>query len=797
MQSAEFPPNEAQRLQSLRALAVLDTVHEKEFDALVKAAALVCGVPISLVSLVDADRQWFKANVGLPGVEQTPRDVAFCAHAILDDVIFEVPDASADPRFADNPLVSSAPDIRFYAGAPLRLTDGSRVGTLCVIDRVPHLLTPVQRELLMHLATVAVAALESRLKARSFVQSEARFRALSDASPLGVFATDAEGACTYTNARWQAIYGMTLAESLGHGWARTLHPDDRDAVFTEWTRTATLGQDFDMEFRVRRDDGVTLVVHCMARPVLGEDGMPNGHVGSVEDISERRRAQQALITERTRLATLIDGTGAGTWEWNVQTGEVKVNQRWAEILGWTLQELGAVNNQFRADLAHPDELSRTRVLLREHFGGQSEAYVAEVRLRHRQGHWVWVQDRGRLITRTAEGNPEWVFGTHVDITPRKQQELEMRRQQELLDRTGRLARVGGWEVDISSAQLRWSDEVRRLHGLPLSFQPEISSAIDFYAPQARPVIKAAVELAMSQGKPWDLELPLLRADGRQAWVHTVGEVQFVDGQPARISGAIQDITDRHAMNVVLAHKTAELKRSNEELERFAYITSHDLQEPLRMVTSYGQLLTRRHLADLKPEAQEFVAYMVDGGQRAQALIRDLLSLARLDSRAKAWTPVSLETTLAEVLRPLQLRVQETGAEVSHDPLPTVVADAAQIGQLMANLLGNALKFRGQAAPRVHVSAVREGSGWRISVRDNGIGIEPRYFDRIFQMFQRLHLRTEYEGTGIGLAICKKVVERHGGQMGVESVPGEGATFFFTLPDHTPVLPAAAAAQQPG
>jgi chemotaxis family two-component system sensor kinase Cph1 len=156
--------------------------------------------------------------------------------------------------------------------------------------------------------------------------------------------------------------------------------------------------------------------------------------------------------------------------------------------------------------------------------------------------------------------------------------------------------------------------------------------------------------------------------------------------------------------------------------------------------------------------------------------------------------VSLEATLAGVMRPLRLRVQETGAEVSHDPLPTVVADAAQLGQLMANLVGNALKFRGKAAPRVHVGAVREGSGWRISVRDNGIGIEPRYFDRIFQMFQRLHLRTEYEGTGIGLAICKKVVERHGGHMGVESTPGQGATFFFTLPDHAPGPQAAAAAR---
>ncbi len=789
-----LPPDEADRLRALHELEVLDTPPEEEFDALVKAAALVCGVPISLVSLVDAERQWFKANVGLPGVSQTARDVAFCAHAILQEGIFEVPDATQDVRFAGNPLVQSNPDIRFYAGAPLKTEDGARIGTLCVIDRQPRALTSGQRETLGHLATAASAALQSRRRARRYRQSEARFRALSEASPLGVFATDADGGCTYTNARWQAIYGLTLAQSLGQGWSRTLHPDDKQAVFAEWQRTAVLGQDFDMSFRVRRDDGSTAEVRCIARPVLADDGRPQGHVGSVEDLSEKRQVQRALVAERNRLAAVSDGTGAGVWEWNVCTGEVRVNARWAETVGWTLAELGELTNQFRVELAHPDELEATRALLREHFGGRSEAYVAEVRLRHRQGHWVWVQDRGRLITRTADGKPEWMFGTHIDISQRKHQETELRHQQELLDRTGRLARVGGWELDVATSELRWSDEASRIHGQAPGFRPQVAAAIDFYAPEARPVIAAAVERAMAEGIPWDLELPLLRADGRRIWVHTVGEVEFQEDRPARIFGAIQDISDRHALDQVLASKTAELKRSNQELERLAYITSHDLQEPLRMVTSYGQLLTRRHRADLKPEAQEFVAYMVEGGQRAQSLIRDLLSLARLDSRAEIWAPVSLEAVLQDCLRPLALRIRETGAQLTHDPLPTVVGDVRQLGQLMTNLLGNALKFRGEEAVRVHVAAAREGTGWRISVRDNGIGIEPCFFDRIFEMFQRLHLRTAYEGTGIGLAICKKVVERHGGHIGVTSAPGQGSCFFFTLPDHA--QPARALAANP-
>ena len=225
----------------------------------------------------------------------------------------------------------------------------------------------------------------------------------------------------------------------------------------------------------------------------------------------------------------------------------------------------------------------------------------------------------------------------------------------------------------------------------------------------------------------------------------------------------------------------ELARSNKELEQFAYVASHDLQEPLRMVTSYVQLLARRYKGKLDSDADDFIGFAVDGAVRMWKLINDLLTYSRVGIRGKESESTDSETVLNQSFNDLKVAIEENGAVVTHDPLPTVMVDRSQLGQLFQNLVGNAIKFRGNEPPRVAISASRNGNGWTFSVRDNGVGIAPEYSERIFIIFQRLHSRQKYAGTGIGLAICKKIVERHGGRIWVESEVGKGATFYFTLP----------------
>ena len=228
-------------------------------------------------------------------------------------------------------------------------------------------------------------------------------------------------------------------------------------------------------------------------------------------------------------------------------------------------------------------------------------------------------------------------------------------------------------------------------------------------------------------------------------------------------------------------RTSELARSNAELEQFAYIASHDLQEPLRMVSSYVQLLGRRYKGKIDRDADEFINFAAEGAIRMQRLINDLLAYSRVGTRGKRFGEVNLDAALAQALENLQLVIQEKKASVTHDPLPMAFGDSGQLTQVFQNLIDNAIKFCGEAPPRVHISFRLEGTDCVCSVQDNGIGIAPEYLNRLFLLFQRLHTRQEYPGTGLGLAICKRIVERHGGNIWVESIPDEGSIFYFKIP----------------
>ena len=306
--------------------------------------------------------------------------------------------------------------------------------------------------------------------------------------------------------------------------------------------------------------------------------------------------------------------------------------------------------------------------------------------------------------------------------------------------------------------------------------------IDFVHPDDRASTVAEAARLRSGAETTAFENRYRRKDGSHIWLRWRAHADF---QSELFYAVARDITDQKQAENALKASAAELARSNDELTQFACIASHDLQEPLRMVASFLKLIEKRYAPVLDADGKKFIGFAVDGARRMQTLIQDLLSLSRVQTRARPAESTDCAKVFRNVTTDLQIAIAEAGATITCDTLPVLMADSIQITQLFQSLLGNAIKFRSKVPIRIHVGAVRRDDEWEFSISDNGIGIEPQFFDRIFGIFQRLRTENDLPGNGIGLSVCKKIVDRHGGKIWLASEPGRGSTFFFTIPDNKP------------
>jgi len=434
---------------------------------------------------------------------------------------------------------------------------------------------------------------------------------------------------------------------------------------------------------------------------------------------------------------------------------------------------------------------------------------------------VWVHrlkapvkdDRGKIIG---------MLGISQDITGQKKTSETLKDRERCLKKVEYIAHVGDWDWNIVSDELIWSDETHKIFGLnPKEFGVTFEDLLDSVHPEDRGFVKGSIDDALYRKKPHSVEHRIVLPDGSVKIVRHEAKVFFSDvGKPIRMLGTVQDITERKGMedeikkhhdhleeilkehtegieklNNQLKKELAEkekaekelmksledAERSNKDLEQFAYSASHDLQEPLRMVASYTQLLEKRYKDNLDDDAKDFIKYAVSGATRMQQLIDGLLSYSRIQTRGNPFQPTDCNSVVKQAISNLQIRIGEIHAIIESDDLPTVNADEIQLVRLFQNLVSNALKFQRNEIPRIQISASRQGNKWMFSLSDNGIGIDSNNKDRIFVIFQRLHGEEEYPGTGMGLAICKRIVERHGGQIWVDSDLGQGSAFYFTIP----------------
>ena len=686
---APLPVGETERLAALRSLLLLDTTPEAGYDDLVTLASEICQTPIALVSLIDEDRQWFKAKVGLEATE-TPRNQAFCAHAILDPhELFTINDASVDVRFADNPLVTHGPGIRFYAGAPIVTADGQAIGTVCVIDTRPRTLSASQERCLKALArqagglmnlrrTSAAAArvaidhvdltMEARLKQE---QGAELLDLVLQGRGMGVWDLDvASGRWTASAHEWQILgYGGAEAEIADLHWHTLIHPDDLRLT------TATMGPHlrgeapfYECTHRMRHRSGRWVWISSRAVIVRRDAaGVPTRIVGTHKDITDvlRLETEQKQNAERLELALL--GGDIGIWDVHVPTGKVVYTGHWGEMFGHSIDAFARDPDLWKS-LVHPDDGQAFQVGMASHLRGELPVMEGEGRMRHKDGHWVWILTRAKLFERDASGRPLRIVGVNMNITSRKTSELALaaetarrrvlldhaseyvfvlsktlrlteanpqfaealgytvdevmqlrpwqwdaiedtrekflarwtgwsaqpwtaefqwrrrdgtvldvaisctqllldgddeylfvcrditdtkrdrlalERTRNLLEQTAQLAQIGGWEVDLVAQTVTWSREVYRIHGvIDLGWRPTLAEGLQFYAPEARPVITAAVEAAIESGTAWDLQLPLITAAGRRVYVRTQGHAEYEEARAVRLVGVFQDITER-------------------------------------------------------------------------------------------------------------------------------------------------------------------------------------------------------------------------------------------------------------
>lgn len=440
-----------------------------------------------------------------------------------------------------------------------------------------------------------------------------------------------------------------------------------------------------------------------------------------------------------------------------------VNAPFISALGYPHDQLvGRVST----DLIHPEDLPR----LFEEWGKSDLVQNSTFRFLRADGSWVDAEMNRRTL-RNSAGKATGFIVVARDITERKRADERFRVLCENSPIGLYIAQDGAF-VYVNPQFERYtgysSDELIGTSPLQLVIEED-----------RRNVREKAVRMLKGESSG-EYEYRIRNRSGEVRWImETVVSTEF-NGRRAALGNYV-DITERKAADARQKETLAELARSNEELEQFAYVASHDLQEPLRMVSSFTQLLGQRYRGKLDSDADEFIGFMLDGVGRMQELINDLLAYSRVGTRGKPFESADLSDLCSRALLNLQTAIEESGTAVVVDDLPRLVVDQTQMVQLFQNLVGNAVKFRREDGPTVHVGCRMEGGAWHFVVEDNGIGIDPQYLDRIFVIFQRLHGKSEYPGTGIGLAICKKIVERHGGRIWVESEPGKGSAFHFTIP----------------
>ncbi len=670
--------------------------------------------------------------------------------------------------FAESPIHSFAGLI----GVQAIYFAASGLGNVLIAIGVLRLDT--EKNLLRLQAMVAekTHALEQQIEehavARQMIKTQLAFQdALFDTLPIPVFARDRNGAFVTCNKAYEAFFGISKADLVGRTAMDMFRPDLASAYMEADRKVLTEQRSITYETNLIRADGAERRAVTDKACYRDAEGNVAGIIATTVDITEQVRATADLRAILDNMTDVFYRTDAD--------GRLLMLSRSVEIvLGYTVEELLGT----KTETLHVNPGER-EAMLAAMSAGEGSITDFEICLRHKSGKPLWFSISARFY-QDDHGDRAGTEGVVRLIEERKRAEMNLQESRSLIRAllnasTDAIMLLRGDGILLAVNEVmagRFGKTADQLAGTCLwdLFPPDVAQE---RRQATRDVLESGVAIH-TYDRRGDLYL-----------YNSIYPVPAPEGFATNLAVYSRDITDQKLAEAKIIEYVGEVERSNAELEQFAYVASHDLREPLRMISSYLSLLERRYGGLLDQDGLDFLRFARDGAQRMDRLVLDLLELSRIERKGAPIVAMSALPVITLTLRNLDPAITEAGGLVmvdAMDPPPMVMGDADQISQLFQNLIGNALKYRSKnRRPQIKVHILRRDSDWEFQIADNGIGIQEEYFERIFRIFQRLHNREEYDGTGIGLAICKKIVERHGGRIWVSSTPGEGSVFSFTLP----------------
>ncbi|GGQ07418.1 PAS domain-containing protein [Shewanella litoralis] len=789
MQTPVLPHNEQERLTALQQTGLLDTQAEQRFDRLTHLAQLCLGTEIVLVSLVDADRQWFKSKQGLDACE-TGRDISFCGHTILGEGVFEVPDALLDNRFADNPLVLNAPFIRFYAGVPL-VSHGENIGTLCFIDSKPRKFTDKERQIATEIGKTIEQEIQDRLQEQAQEELAAReqmYRSVLEGTRIGTWQWNVQNGDTVLNERWAAIMGYTLAELEPISvdtWLNLLHPDDVADSDTQLNAHLNGSKEFfDIKCRMKHKQGHYVWVHDRGKVVsYTDDGKPLMMYGTHADITEQKLNDLALQQSRDQLYKLTQELPGVVYQYQSwpdgRAAFPYASTAIEDIYGVTPEEVRTdATNAF--EKIHPDDLGRLVESIERSIEDLS-LWELEYRVSSDNHTFKWLSGSA-TPERMADGSTLW-HGYIQDITETKKYYLkleelnqELNVAQQSLDLASEQAQIGYWHASLKLGTLWWSPMVYQIFGLDeQDFIPNDRKFKSVIHPDDIAKVEQSQQQALVTGIH-NIIHRVIRPSGEVRWVHGLGQIVAEDKNPDLIMvGSLQDITDRMKLQKVK--------------DDFISTVSHELRTPLTSINGALNLLQSGKIIALPEKAQKLMDIASSNCMQLSRLINDLLDIDKLAAGKMQFEMKKLNIVplLQRAIDDHQPYAQQHNITLElqmdeHINQSTLYVDEHRLLQILTNFLSNAVKFSPKEGC-VTLSATLIDNEIEIAVQDQGSGIPDDFKSRIFEKFSQADASSSKAkgGTGLGLALCKELTAAMQGNIGYESEFGSGARFYVRLP----------------